>query len=236
MKITVAILFEHWPGEALGCSGLFVGLSTLAMAAGMSNFNGCRYMALMDQYGEPRNLGAYSIMSLKPEPFLPMVTLGAADLSAFPWPTLVGSILPRLFGMPLGKLDGEMRALLSRAVPAMIPFLAVALGSGRDLTKVWQARLLGLGLAVVVLAGILLFPADRATGGSGVAAASTAGNAAAVPVIVAAADLAYAEAVAHAPILVAPAVVLTTALVLLWAAKVMGTRPEGVPATTMPAE
>ncbi|TCZ63235.1 2-keto-3-deoxygluconate permease [Roseicella aquatilis] len=242
VKIAVAvllgILFGHWLGEAPIGAGLFAGLSTLAVVAAMNDTNGGLYMALMGQYGEPRDVGAYSIMSLESGPFLTMVTLGVAGLSAFPWPTLVGSILPLLFGMLLGNLDREMRAFLARAVPVMIPFFAFALGSGLDLAKVWQAGLLGLGLgvAVVVLTGIPLFLADRATGGTGVAgvaAASTAGNAAAVPAIVAAANPAYAEAATHATILVAAAVIVTTVLVPLltaWTAKAVGAAPAAAPA------
>ncbi len=118
----------------------------------------------MGQYGRPRDVGAYTIMSLESGPFLTMVTLGVAGLSAFPWQTLVGSILPLMVGMLLGNLDREMRDFLSRAIPVMIPFFAFALGTGLDLTKVWQAGLLGLGLgvAVVVVTGIPLFFADQA--------------------------------------------------------------------------
>ncbi len=112
----------------------------------------------------------------------------------------------------------------------MIPFFAFALGAGLDLTKVWQAGLLGLamGVAVVVLTGIPLFLADRLTGGTGVAgvaAASTAGNAAAVPAIVAAANPAYADAAGPATILVAACVVVTAILVPIvtaWTAKAVG--------------
>ncbi len=247
MKIAVAILvgilFGQWLGEAPIGSGPFAGLSTLAVVAAMNDTNGGLYMMLMGQYGEPHDVGAYSVMSLESGPFLTMVTLGVAGLSAFPWQTLLGSILPLLFGMLLDNLDREMRAFLSRAVPVMIPFLAFALGGGLDLTKVWQAGLLGLGLAVVLLTGIPLFLADRVTGGNGVAgvaAASTAGNAAAVPAIAAAANPAYAEAAAHATILVAAAVIVTTVLVPLltaWTAKAVGARRGGAPATTTaPAE
>jgi len=176
------------------------------------------------------------VMTLESGPFLTMVTLGVAGLSAFPWPTLVGSILPLLVGMILGNLDRDMRDFLSRAIPVMIPFFAFALGSGLDLGKVWQAGLLGLGLgvAVVVVTGIPLFLADRAIGGSGVAgvaAASTAGNAAAVPAIVAAANPVYAPAAAHATILVAAAVIVTTVLVPLltaWTARRFGPSPQPV--------
>lgn len=233
IAILLGVVFGRFLGEAPVTAGMFAGLSTLAVVAAMNDTNGGLYMALMGQYGRPRDVGAYTIMSLESGPFLTMVTLGVAGLSAFPWQTLVGSILPLMFGMLLGNLDREMRDFLSKAIPVMIPFFAFALGAGLDLTKVWQAGLLGLGLGVgvVVVTGIPLFLADRATGGTGVAgvaAASTAGNAAAVPAIIAAANPAYADAAAPATVLVAACVVVTAILVPLataWTAKVFG-RPE----------
>jgi len=169
--IFFGILLGRMLGEAPISAGMFAGLSTLAVVAAMNDTNGGLYMALMGQYGRPRDVGAYTIMSLESGPFLTMVTLGVAGLSAFPWQTLVGSILPLAFGMLIGNLDRNMREFLGRAVPVMIPFFAFALGAGLDLFKVWQAGLLGLamGVAVLVVTGILLFFADRATGGTGVA-------------------------------------------------------------------
>jgi 2-keto-3-deoxygluconate permease len=214
MAIAVGAVLGHYLGEAPISSGLFAGLSTLAVVAAMNDTNGGLYMALMGQYGRREDVGAYTIMSLESGPFLTMVTLGVAGLSAFPWPTLVGSILPLALGMLLGNLDREMRDFLGRAVPVMIPFFALALGAGLDLHKVWQAGLLGigLGLAVVVVTGIPLYWADRLTGGTGVAgaaAANTAGNAAAVPALIAAANPVYEEAAKSATLLVAACVVVT---------------------------
>lgn len=214
MAIVIGAILGRYLGEAPISSGLFAGLSTLAVVAAMNDTNGGLYMALMGQYGKSEDVGAYTIMSLESGPFLTMVTLGVAGLSAFPWPTLVGSILPLALGMLLGNLDREMRDFLGRAVPVMIPFFALALGAGLDLHKVWQAGLLGigLGLAVVVITGIPLFVADRLTGGTGVAgvaAANTAGNAAAVPALIAAANPIYEEAAKSATLLVAACVVVT---------------------------
>lgn len=237
-KIAAGIFFGVVLGNLIGetpiSAGMFAGLSTLAVVAAMNDTNGGLYMALMGQYGKPGDVGAYSIMSLESGPFLTMVTLGVAGLSAFPWQTLVGSILPLAVGMLIGNLDKSMREFLGRAVPVMIPFFAFALGAGLDLHKVWQAGLLGvfMGVAVVVVTGFLLFFADRFTGGTGVAgvaAASTAGNAAAVPAIVAAANPVYAEAAKHATILVAACVVVTAILVPLvtaWTAKTFGSNAE----------
>jgi 2-keto-3-deoxygluconate permease len=217
MGILAGLVLGHFLGEAPITSGFFAGLSALAVVAALNDTNGGLYMALMGQYGRPGDVGAYTIMSLESGPFLTMVTLGVAGLSAFPWQTLVGSILPLAVGMLLGNLDRTMKEFLGRAVPVMIPFFAFALGTGLDLGKVWQAGLLGLGLgvAVVIVTGIALILADKLTGGTGVggiAAATTAGNAAAVPAIVAAANPAYADAAKSGTILVAASVVVTAIL------------------------
>ena len=235
VAVVLGIVFGRFLGEGPVTGGLFAGVSTLAIVAALNDTNGGLYMALLGQYGRPRDVGAYSIMSLESGPFLTMVTLGVAGLSAFPWQTMVGSILPLLFGMLVGNLDREMRDFLGRAVPVLIPFFAFALGTGLDLSKVWQAGLLGvgLGIAVVIVTGIPLFFADRLTGGSGVAgvaAASTAGNAAAVPAIVAAANPAYAAAAVPATVLVAATVMVTAILVPLmtaWTAHAVGDAPAG---------
>jgi 2-keto-3-deoxygluconate permease len=85
-------------------------------------------------------------------------------------------------------------------------------------------------LAVVVVTGIPLFFADRLTGGNGVAgvaAASTAGNAVAVPAIIASANPVYADAAAQATILVAASIVVTAIVVPLvtsWTARRVGAR------------
>lgn len=225
IAVLIGIVLGHFLGEQPISSGLFAGISTLAVVAAMNDTNGGLYMALMGQYGRSEDVGAYSVMSLESGPFLTMVTLGIAGLSAFPWPTLVGSILPLALGMLLGNLDRDMRDFLAKAVPVMIPFFALALGASLDLHNVWQAGLLGLGMgiAVVVVTGIPLFFADRLTGGTGVAgvaAATTAGNAAAVPALIAAANPVYAEAAKSATILVAACVVVTAILAPLLTAAV----------------
>ena len=226
--IVAGIALGRWLGVQPVESGFFAGLSALAVVAAINDTNGGLYMALMGQYGKPRDVGAYAVMSLESGPFLTMITLGVAGLSAFPWPTLAGAILPLVIGLVLGNLDHDLREFFGRAVPVLIPFFAFALGAGIDLKNVWQSGLLGLllGLGVVLFSGVLLFLADRLTGGNGVAgiaAASTAGNAAAVPALVAAANPAYSDAAKHATILVSASVVVSAItvpfLTAWWAAR-----------------
>ncbi|EGO62440.1 2-keto-3-deoxygluconate permease, partial [Acetonema longum] len=153
-----------------------------------------------------------------PGPFWTMVTLGIAGLAAFPWQTFVGAILPLIIGMVLGNLDRDMRDYLAKAVPVLIPFFAFGLGCGINLSSIIKGGMLGIlmGVAVVAVSGCILFIADKLTGGNGIAglsAASTAGNAAAVPAAIAAVDTSYKSAAPTATVLVATCVIVTAVLV-----------------------
>lgn len=236
--VVCAISLRQVIGSGVVSGGFFSGLSVLAVVAAVNDTNGGLYMALTGQYGRTRDAAAYSVMSLESGPFLTMLTLGVAGLSAFPWPAMLGAVLPLLVGMTLGNLDPKMREFLGRGVPVLIPFFAFALGTTINAASVWRAGVLGVGLGLFTVAftGTLLWIADRSSGGTGVAgvaAASTAGNAAAVPAIVAAANPAYAQAAGPATILVSASVVVTAVVVPLvtaWVARRTVSRVESEPA------
>jgi 2-keto-3-deoxygluconate permease len=218
-------------------SGFFAGLSVLAIVAAINDTNGGLYMALMGQFGKKEDVGAYSVMSLESGPFFTMITLGIAGLAAFPWQTFVGAILPLIVGMILGNLDRDMRDYLGKAVPVIIPFFAFALGCGLNLGNIVNGGMLGIlmGVTVVVISGSILFVADKLTGGNGVAglsAASTAGNAAAVPAAIAAVDTSYKSVAPTATVLVATCVIVTAVLVPIvtawWAKQISAKETQSV--------
>src|SRR4029078_8702808 len=97
----------------------------------------------MGQFGRNRDVGAYSVMSLESGPFITMLILGIAGVSASPWQALVGAILPLMLGMLLGNLDPSMRKFLAPAVPALVPFLGLTLGLTIRLSSVWRAGVVG---------------------------------------------------------------------------------------------
>lgn len=217
LGIAAAFVLGHLIGVQPVKTGWFAGLSTLAVVAALNDTNGGLYMALLGKYGTTEEAAAYSVMSLESGPFFTMVTLGVAGLSSFPWQTLLGAILPLCVGIVLGNLDSEIREFLGGAVMPMIPFFAFALGATLDLHRLWAAGLLGvaLGAAVVLFSAPALAMVDRLFGGkgtAGIAAATTAGNASAVPVLVAAADSHYSEAAGPATVLVAASVIVTAML------------------------
>lgn len=243
--VLVGFVLGRLLGEKPVAGGIFAGFSALAAVVAINDTNGGLYMALMGQYGKPRDVAAYSIMSLESGPFLTMLTLGVAGLSTFPWQTLVGAILPLLVGMILGNLDPELKEFFGRAVATLIPFFAFALGTGISFKALVQGGLLGvvLGLGVVLVSGVLLILADRLTGGNGtagIAAATTAGNAAAVPALVASANPAYAEAAKFATPLAAASVLvtaLTVPFLTAWWSTRFGSREDvNLPAATAQAQ
>lgn len=239
-KVALGFIASFVLGRLIGIdpipSGWFAGLSTLAVVAAINDTNGGLYMALMEHYGKPADSAAYAVMSIESGPFLTMVSLGVAGLAAFPWQALVGAILPLLVGMLLGNLDQEMRVFLSQGVSVLIPFFAFALGCTLDLHRVASAGLLGLALGVVLVfvSAACLLAADRLAGGdgtAGIAASTTAGNAAAVPMLIAIANPRYAAAAAPATVLVASSVIVSSLLVppltALWKARI--TRVQNTP-------
>jgi 2-keto-3-deoxygluconate permease len=218
LGLTAAFVLGRLIGVEPIHTGWLTGLSTLAVVAAVNDTNGGLYMSLMEQYGTSEDSAAYSVMGLESGPFLTMVSLGLVGLSAFPWQTLVGAILPIAVGMLLGNLDPELRAFLSGGATVLIPFFAFALGATLNLRRVWEAGLLGLalGLIVVLVCAVCLILVDRLIGGNGtagIAASTTAGNAAAVPLLVAAANPHYANAAAPATVLVGASVIVSSMLV-----------------------
>ena len=218
LGIAAGLVLGHLIGIEPIRSGWLTGLSTLAVVAAINDTNGGLYMALTQQYGTSREAAAYSVMSLESGPFFTMITLGAAGLSSFPWQTLAGAILPLCIGILLGNLDPELRKFFGGAAPMLIPFYAFALGATLDLHHVWQAGVIGivLGLGIILISAPLLILVDRVfdgTGTAGLAAATTASNAASVPALVAAANHKYADAAGPATALVASSVIVTSLLI-----------------------
>lgn len=207
---------------------LFLGLSALAIVASFTDTNGGLYMALLGQISnKSEDVAAYSIMSVESGPFFTMLILGLTGLAHFPLLSFVFALLPLIIGMILGNIDGEMRQFLSKGVDVLIPMFALALGCTINLIDVVKSGFAGilLGIGVVLITGIVLYFLDKLTGGNGVAgvaASSTAGNAAAVPVAVAAVFAGYKGIAATATLQVTAVVIVTailTPILTAWLAR-----------------
>lgn len=172
----------------------FLGLSTLAVVAAMTNGNGGLFAALTGQYGNRSDVGALSILSLNDGPFLTMIALGLLG-ERFPAVVFLGVLLPLAIGMILGNLDEDIREFLRPGEKLLVPFFAFALGAGMNLSVFaqWNFLLGGvvLGLMTLFITGGAMWLAlglfrfrSRVTA---FAEASAAGNATATPAAIAAA-------------------------------------------------
>lgn len=223
-KIIVAwtvgfICVRLMPASGMIETGFFAGLSTLAIVAAMDMTNGGLYASLMAQYGSREEAGAFVLMSIESGPLVTMAILGTTGAAAFETHHFIGAVLPFVLGFILGNLDKECKKFFSQGTMLMIPFFGYALGNTIDLKVVLETGLLGilLGVFVIIVTGIPLILADKfiagGHGGAGLAASSTAGAAAANPVIIAGMVPAFALMAPKATALVSTSVIVTSILV-----------------------
>ncbi|OCA84746.1 2-keto-3-deoxygluconate transporter [Pradoshia sp. D12] len=200
-------------------TGVFAGLSVLALVAAMDMTNGGLYASIMQQYGTKEEAGAFVLMSIESGPLVTMLILGSTGLAAFEPQAFVGAVLPFLLGFLLGNLDSDLRDFFSKATTTMIPFFGFALGNSIDLGVILQTGIGGilLGVLVIIITGIPLILADKYIGGgngtAGLAASSTAGAAVANPMIIATMAPEFMPVAQSATSLVAASVIVTSILV-----------------------
>lgn len=217
-------------GKIFGMTG-FLGLTTLAVISAITNSNGSMYLALNVEYGDEVDQTAMSFLALNDGPFITLITLGASGLANVPIVSLIAVIVPIAFGMLIGNLDKKMSEFLAPGVSLLLPFVGITLGAGINIKDIAGGGLPGilLGMITVFISGPFVVYCDRLLnkrpGYAGWAVSSTAGNAIAVPAVVATVDTAWAPYVSIATTQVAASTVFTAILIPIitaWWAKKYG--------------
>lgn len=214
VKVLSGIILGLLCGALFGENG-FLGLSTLAIVGAIANSNGGLYAALAGEYGDASDVGAVAILSINDGPFFTMVALGAAGVATIPLTTLIGCILPVIAGCVLGNLDESIREFCAPGATLLIPFFAFPLGAGLDIRNLVAAGIPGiaLGLACTLITGMfgyLVYKLLRMKYPEvGAAIGTTAGNAAATPASVAAADASLLAIASVATVQITAAIIVT---------------------------
>jgi len=190
-KFVVGAGLGIFVGKVFGPAGV-LGLSPLAVLSALTNCNGGLYASLASQYGDETDVGAYALLSLKDGPFFTLVALGASGLAHIPVEALIAVLVPIIIGMILGNLDSDMRAFLGSSKLLLIPFFSFPLGAAMNLDTIVKAGgpgiLLGVITAFTGIGAYILLKLFKEEPIIGLATGSTAGNAVATPIAVAAAD------------------------------------------------
>ena len=168
----------------------------------------------MNSYGDKVDQAAMPLLAINDGPMLTMIAMGIGGLADIPFMALVAAIGPILVGMILGNID-----------------VGFCLGSGMNLTNIVKGGAQGilLGLITCFIGGAFIVLCDkfisRRPGYAGWAVATTAGNAVAVPAVIAEADPTWLEFADLATSQVAASSILTAILVPIivsWWAKKFG--------------
>ncbi|EKS29617.1 2-keto-3-deoxygluconate permease [Afipia felis] len=214
-KVGVATLIALAVAKFFG--GEVFGLSTLALLVALGDTNGGMFLALTSAMGDEDDVGTYVPQSVETGPFLTMIILVGAGLANIPWLSMVSVVAPIVVGAILGNLDKDVREFFGSREALIVPFMAFTLGQNINLTNVITGGLSGIGLGILtlVVTGTVCIFVDKLLGGTGIAgaaASSTAGNSAAVPPAIAAADHSYAAIAPVATVQVAASVIVTAVL------------------------
>jgi 2-keto-3-deoxygluconate permease len=217
-------------------TGIFSGLSVLAIIAAFNETNGGLYLALMTTLNRKEDAAGFPFISIESGPFMTMVALGVAGIATFPWQTLVSTLIPFALGIALGTLDNDFRKLFTPIVPALIPFFAFTLGFSMNFGMVIESGFMGIimGVCVVFISGAVLSIIDKyvtkSDGVAGWAASSTAGAAVAVPYAIAQVSPQFEPVASSATAIIATSVLVTailTPIVTMWFEK--RARAKGLP-------
>lgn len=215
-------------GQVVGIDGI-LGVSILALLVAVDNSNGGLWLAFTGRYGDKRDRGAYMSSALNDGPFFSLLFLGASGLADIPFSALVAALIPFLLGMLVGNLNPHWREVMRPTPAIVIPFFALALGTGIDLNNVVTGGLGGIvvGIIVAPVTGFLVYVGYKLVlrrgyrSGIGFAAGTTAGNAIATPAIVGLADPRFQPYVETATAQVAASVLVTAIIAPIIASAVL---------------
>lgn len=229
-KFIIGAIIGIGVGKIFGPEGL-LGLSALAIISAVTNSNGSVYLALMNSYGDTIDQAAMPLLAINDGPMLTMIAMGIGGLADIPFMALIAAIGPILVGMILGNIDKDLSDFLAPAGSILLPFVGFCLGSGMNLTNIAKGGAQGilLGLITCFIGGGFIVLCDRFIGRrpgyAGWAVATTAGNAVAVPAVIAGTDPSWAAYADIATSQVAASAILTAILVPIitsWWAKKFG--------------
>ncbi len=216
------VLFKYIAGAGFylfvkhyfGYEGVF-GVCSLSILCAMTNCNSNLYMGLMEHYGDPIDMAGRPFFNLNSGPMLSLVTIGIGGMEGFHPIDIISILLPLFMGIIVSILEPEIREKSKLAIKFLTPVSGFIIGSNINLFNIYRAGLGGIILVIilVLITAPVALLVDRIflkrPGYGGMATVSVAGNAIAVPPMIAAAASEFQPYVETAMIQISAAVILT---------------------------
>jgi 2-keto-3-deoxygluconate permease len=169
-----------------GIEGIW-GISAVAFVTCICACNPGVYMSIIQQYGEPADLGNFAILNILTMPAIPIIVLAMGAGGSINPMEVITVLIPFCLGVFLGNMDPKVRKMFGAATPLALPFMGFCFGSSINLVSALQAGLQGVILAALYLVIHLCIkvPVDRGInkqpGYAAIAMSSVAGIAMSVP-------------------------------------------------------
>ena len=160
-KLAIGFVFGLLFVKLFGLDGI-MGVSAVAFVTCICSANPGIYIGLMNNYGEPTDMGNVPIMTVLDLPWFPMLILAAGG-ATLPPADIITVFVPYILGIVVGNIDKDFGKLYQPMSNIILPFLGLNFGFSLNLLTAAKAGLAGIVLGIVYM--ILNFPilvfADR---------------------------------------------------------------------------
>lgn len=203
--------------KVFGLNGI-LGISAIAFTIAICSINPSMYLALVSEYGEERDKGAFGLTGLLCVPAFPIFVFSITQGGSIDWMPIIATLIPIVLGLVIGNLDKDLAKLFGGMLGPLTPFMGWAFGAGINLVSAVKAGPQGVLISVIfyilMIPVLLLFEMKvlKESGISTLGMSSIAGLSVSIPSIMAFANPEFTPYAADATAQIAFGVVLTSIL------------------------
>ncbi len=203
--------------KVFGLNGI-LGISAIAFTIAICSINPSMYLALVSEYGEARDKGAFGLTGLLCVPAFPIFVFSVTQGGSIDWMPIIATLIPIVLGLVIGNLDKDLAKLFGGMLGPLTPFMGWSFGAGINLISAVKAGPQGVIISIIfylLMIPLILFVETKILKESGISTlgiSSIAGLSVSIPSIMAFANPEFTPYAADATAQIAFGVVLTSIL------------------------
>lgn len=216
-KVIICLALSTLFMKVFGFTGI-LGVSAIAFTVAICSVSPSMYLAMVSEYGEERDKGAFGLVGLVCVPAFPIFVFSITQGGSIDWMPILAAVIPIIAGLILGNLDRDFAKLVGGIMGPLTPFMGWSFGAGINLFEAIKAGPQGVLVTIIfylALLPILLIVETKILKESGISAfglSSVAGLSASIPSILAFSNPELTPYVSMATTQIAFGVVFTSVL------------------------